>query len=70
MNRIQRNKLKLSKWTAVVPQNKEKHFMVTRVLEEEGQALQVVLEAIHSKQEYVYQWDVLKDDAIWKQGWK
>ena len=30
--RLNRNKLLLSKWTAVIPRNKELHFIVTRVV--------------------------------------
>ena len=69
MNRIQRNRLHLSKWTAVTPQNKEKHFLVTEVLNDEGEPLKVVLEAVHSKRAYTLVWADLKDDSVWRQGW-
>ena len=70
MNRIQRNKLMMSKWTAVVPKNAEKHFLVTRVIDLETQDRQVVLEAVHSKNEYVLPWTDLKDANRWRQGWR
>ena len=68
-NRIQRNKLRLSKWTAVQPKNNEKHFIVTKVTQYEDAPTEVVLEAIHSKAEYVLVWTDLKDDTTWRQGW-
>ena len=34
-NPIHPKKLLLSKWTAVMPENKEKHFMVIKVIEPE-----------------------------------
>ena len=70
MNRIQKNKLLMSKWTAVEPQKREKHFLVTRVIDDDPTVLEIVLEAIHSKNEYVYEWTVLKDENRWRQGWR
>lgn len=70
MNRIGPKKLLHSKWTAVTPVRKEKHFLVTEVHEDEaGQPQQVTLEAVHSKREQVFDWRVLKDTDNWKQGW-
>ena len=60
----------MSKWTAVVPKNAEKHFLVTRVIDLETQDRQVVLEAVHSKNEYVLPWTDLKDANRWRQGWR
>ena len=70
MNRIQRNKLPLSKWTAVHPVDREKHFLVTRVIEHEDAPHEVVLEAVYSKRERVLVWTDLKDDATWRPGWR
>ncbi|WP_198927950.1 TIGR02450 family Trp-rich protein, partial [Vibrio crassostreae] len=39
MNRINPKKLLRSKWTAVSPVKKEKHFMVTEVEFEEGEVI-------------------------------
>ena len=70
MNRVSPKKLLHSKWTAVTPVRKEKHFLVTEVHEdEEGQPQQVTLEAVHSKREQVFDWRVLKDTDDWRQGW-
>lgn len=69
-NQINPAKLLLSKWTATVPRNKEKHFLVTRVNEDE-QAIIVTctLEAVLTKQEYEIDWHDLKDHSRWLAGW-
>ena len=69
-NRIQKNKLLLSKWSAVAPKDREKHFLVTQVLDDDPADISVILEAIHSKKEYVLHWTALKDDTRWRQGWR
>ena len=50
--RLSPQKLKLSKWTAAKPANKEKHFMVVELVEpaeEGGPVIDIVLEAVHSR---------------------
>ena len=52
--------------------NREKHFVVLRVIEPEPQSIrveQVELEAVHSKQVYLLQWRELTDVSLWRQGW-
>ena len=71
-NRLSPKKLLLSKWTAVAPRHKERHFLVTRVIQPEPPAVrieQVVLEAVHSKREVLLHWRELTDAAQWRQGW-
>ncbi len=66
-------KLLLSKWTAVKPVNKEKHFLVIKLLEpeHEGDPLELIeLEAIFSKRIVVMNWRELKNQDNWLQGWK
>ena len=70
MNRINPRKLLDSKWTAVAPQNKEKHFLVTRLIREEDIIVACVLEAVHSKREQTLPWRALQDDGVWRMGWK
>ncbi len=71
MNRINPAKLLLSKWTAVTPLNKEKHFLVSTVkFDEEGSVELCLLEAVMSKTEYDIDWKELKNAEKWRQGWK
>lgn len=66
-------KLLLSKWTAVKPANKEKHFLVTKLIEpeNEGDPLEwIELEAIYSKRIVMMNWRELKNQDNWLQGWK
>ena len=65
-------KLLLTKWTAVTPRNREKHFVVLRVIEPEPPSIrveQVELEAVQSRQVYLLQWRELTDATLWRQGW-
>ena len=71
-NSIQPKKLLLTKWTAVHPINKEKHFMVVRVIEPEEEGLpveQVVLEAVMTKRQKTIHWRLLTSGLDWKRGW-
>ncbi|TVQ70139.1 MAG: TIGR02450 family Trp-rich protein [Oceanospirillales bacterium] len=71
MNRINPEKLLQSKWTAVIPQNKEKHFIVTELLrDEQEQVTHCILQAVMTHQEYQLDWKTLKNDADWRIGWK
>lgn len=66
-------KLLLSKWTAVKPANKEKHFLVTKLIEpeNEGDPLEwIELEAIYSRRIVMMNWRELKNQDNWLQGWK
>ena len=70
MNRVSPKKLLHSKWTAVQPVNKEKHFLVTEVHEDDaGNPQTVTLEAVHSKRERELGWRDLRDTAQWRIGW-
>jgi tryptophan-rich hypothetical protein len=71
-NPLSPKKLLLSKWTAVAPRHKEKHFVVIRVVEPELPAVridQVELEAVHSKRTFFLHWRELTDASQWRQGW-
>jgi len=71
MNHIHPNKLRQSKWTAVQPHNKEKHFMITAVrCDAAGNPKICVLEAVHSHREMELDWHELKDDGQWQTGWR
>ena len=68
---INPEKLLLSKWTAVHPQHKEKHFLVTKVIRNEEQYIVAcLLEALINHHEYEFDWQQLKDMSIWLPGWR
>ena len=72
MNPLNPKKLLLSKWTAVVPVDKQKHFMVSRVIQPElpdAPVELVELEAVFTKATQVIAWRDLQDQAVWRQGW-
>lgn len=71
MNKINPKKLLNSKWTAVEPTKREKHFLVTEVeIDEEGVVISCSIEAIISKRTMPIQWQDLKDMSHWVHGWK
>lgn len=66
------NKLLHSKWTAATPSNKEKHFIVTKVIAPEMPSMQIdtiELEAVHSRRSFSMPWRDLTDSSLWLQGW-
>ncbi|WP_417597474.1 TIGR02450 family Trp-rich protein [Oceanospirillum sp.] len=70
-NQINPRKLLQSKWTAVEPMDREKHFLVTEVeFDEEGTVTYCELEAVISHKLYPINWQDLKDASRWRQGWK
>ena len=71
-NLLSPKKLLLSKWTAVKPSHKRKHFLVSKVVlpEPPEQAIEFVeLEAVFDQHIRVIPWRELKDSEIWLQGW-
>jgi tryptophan-rich hypothetical protein len=72
MNPLNPKKLLLTKWTAVKPLSKNKHFVVSKVITPElpDTAIKWVdLEAVYSKSVSRIEWRVLRDQTIWRQGW-
>lgn len=71
MNKINPKKLLNSKWTAVNPEKKEKHFLVSEVeFDEEGVVVSCCIEAVMSKRLIPINWRDLKDESNWTHGWK
>jgi tryptophan-rich hypothetical protein len=71
VNKINPRKLLNSKWTAVNPTHKEKHFIVTEMeFDEEGEVIYCLLEAVISKHSESIDWKSLTDNETWLQGWK
>ncbi|MDO6563345.1 TIGR02450 family Trp-rich protein [Amphritea sp. 1_MG-2023] len=71
MHQLNPNKLNLSKWTAIEPQNREKHFLVTTLIRDEaGVVQQCILEAVLTHREQTIDWQQLQDSQRWLQGWR
>ena len=71
-NVLSPKKLLHTKWTAVAPRNKEKHFLVTKVIEPippDSPVVSIEIEAVHSKRTRVIAWRELKDAQQWRRGW-
>jgi tryptophan-rich hypothetical protein len=70
-HRLNPRKLLLSKWTAVLPQNREKHFLVTELFcDEDGSVLQIELQAVLNQRCQRLDWRVLENSKHWRMGWK
>lgn len=66
-------KLLNSKWTAVVPQQREKHFIVVQVTHNADDAQKIehiTLEAVLSKRHFTLHWTALADETQWRSGWQ
>ena len=71
-NLLSPKKLLLTKWTAVHPVKKQKHFLVSKVILPElphEVIQQVEIEAVFSKEVRQIDWRELTDAGKWKQGW-
>lgn len=72
MNPLNPKKLLLSKWTAVQPLHKDKHFLIAKVIapEAEGAAIEwVEIEAVFSRASQKIRWRELQNTDVWAQGW-
>jgi len=72
MNPLNPKKLLLTKWMAVKPLAKQKHFLVSRVIKPNlptEPVESVEIEAVFSKAVQVITWRELQDDSVWRQGW-
>jgi len=72
MNPVHPKKLLLSKWTATRPVARQKHFLVSKVVQPDdpGAPIEwVEIEAVHSKSVRRIAWRDLRDPSVWRQGW-
>lgn len=70
MRPLNPDKLLHSKWTAVVPRNREKHFLVIELVRNEHEAVVgCIIEAVISKRILTLPWQELKNVDVWHQGW-
>jgi tryptophan-rich hypothetical protein len=73
MNNLSPKKLLLTKWTAVQPIDKQKHFLVSKVIlpEPPSEKIEFVeIEAVYSQKTSLISWRDLTNSEIWLQGWK
>ena len=71
MNKINAKKLLNSKWTAVKPINKEKHFIITKIeFDENNNVINCLIEAVISNRLQQINWAELKESEHWQKGWK
>jgi tryptophan-rich hypothetical protein len=61
----------MSKWTAVTPVDRQKHFIVTAcaIDEETQKVVNCTLEAVMTKKQFELLPEALKDQQAWRQGW-
>lgn len=71
MNCVNQRKLVGSKWTAVNPVNRERHFIVRAVnRDSKNRIVSCEIEAIINGNSYALDWRLLKDGNHWLPGWK
>ena len=71
MNRINPDKLLNSKWTAVHPSNRQRHFIITNVIRsDDGSVTACEIEAVLTRKVKKLDWRELKDSSRWVTGWK
>jgi len=72
MNPLNPKKLLLTKWTAVTPVKKQKHFLVSRLIQPlvpTDPVELVEIESVFSKATQVIAWRELQNEGVWRQGW-
>ncbi len=72
MNPLNPKKLLLTKWTTVKPIAKQKHFLISRIIQPDlptDPIVSVEIEAVFSKATQVIAWRELQDNSVWRQGW-
>ena len=72
MKALNPKKLHRTKGTAVQPVSKQKHCLVSRVIQPElptDPIESVEIEAVFSKATQVIAWRDLQNEDVWRQGW-
>ena len=70
MNKISSKILLNSKWTAVSPSSKEKHFLITELeFDENNNVTHCLIEAVISNRTGSINWKDLEESEHWLQGW-
>ena len=66
-------KLSTIRTTAIVPVDKEKHFIVVKLIEPalpDAQIEMIEIEATYTHRSFALPWRDLLDETQWLQGWK
>ena len=72
MTHLHPKKLLLTKWTAVTPIDRQKHFLVVEVVLPDDPAAPIELiriEAVMTRARHQIAWRSLRDESLWRQGW-
>ena len=71
-NPVNRKKLPMSKWTAVFPVDREKHFLVVDWVRDDGgePTNRLVIEAVLTNRLREIHWRELEDSQSWTVGWQ
>jgi tryptophan-rich hypothetical protein len=72
MTHVHPKKLLLTKWTAVTPVDRQKHFLVAEVVLPDDPAAPIEwieIESVFSKARRRIGWRELRDASQWRQGW-
>ena len=70
-HQINPEKLLRSKWTAVHPRNRQRHFIVTGLIRDENEKIvECELEAVINHEVFTIDWQRLKKSDDWLIGWK
>jgi tryptophan-rich hypothetical protein len=71
-NPVNHKKLPGSKWTAVRPQRREKHFIVVDWLrDDDGRPTdRIEIEAVLTGRVRAMHWRELEDGELWRVGWR
>ena len=71
-NPVNQKKLPMSKWTAVSPVDRQKHFLVVDwVRDDEGEPTdRLVIEAVLTQRLREIHWRELEDSRSWQVGWQ
>ncbi|MEY2666077.1 MAG: hypothetical protein RLZZ384_248 [Pseudomonadota bacterium] len=72
MNQINPRKLLYSKWTALHPTKKRRHFIVTKLILSPDNEIIIgcELEAVIDKSIAEIDWKQLKEASSWQMGWR
>lgn len=67
---INQKKLLHSKWTSLSPENREKHFLITRIEQQrDGAVNHCQMQAVLTKRKFLIDVSQLNNSEKWRPGW-